>query len=220
VAELTTFGFAAEHGVVANGNFAGGGITLSLPADHGTVRIGATVASEQGAVMGLDGGTAFDFGSGSIIGAVNLGLEQQLAPGLSMFGRFEYGAATRQGIAGGLVADLSGLTFSGMEIGASFSDTIIDGDRLTLSVSQPLRIETGTLEMNRPVARLADGSIVNETSSADLNSSGRQLDLGLAYQANLPNSASVSLGIKHAVSAGHVAGKSGSGVMLGYRQGF
>lgn len=220
VAELTTFGFTAEHGAVENGNLAGGGITLSLPAGNGTVRIGATFASEQGALMGLDGGTAFDFGTGSTIGAVNLGLEQQVAPGLSLFSRFEYGAARRQGNAGGLVTDLSGLTFSGMEIGASFSDTIRDGDRLTLSVSQPLRIETGTLEMNRPVARLADGRIVNEASSADLNSSGRQLDLGLTYQASLPNSASFSFGLKHAVSAGHVAGQSGSGVMLGYRQGF
>ncbi|MGV8950580.1 MAG: S8 family peptidase [Cypionkella sp.] len=220
VAELTAYGFAAKHGAVDNGNLAGGGITLSLPAGNGTVRIGATLASEQGGVMGLDGGTAFDFGTGSTIGAVNLGLEQQLAPGLSLFGRLEYGAAARKGGAGGLVANLSDLTFSGMEIGATLADTIATGDRLTLSVSQPLRIETGTLELNRPVARLADGSIVNESSSADLNSSGRQFDLGLAYQASLPNSASINIGLKHAVSAGHVSGQSGAGAMLGYQQQF
>jgi len=220
VAELTAYGFAAKHGAVDNGNLAGGGITLSLPAGNGTVRIGATLASEQGGVMGLDGGTAFDFGTGSTIGAVNLGLEQQLAPGLSLFGRLEYGVAARKGGAGGLVANLSDLTFSGMEIGASLADTIATGDRLTLSVSQPLRIETGTLELNRPVARLADGSIVNEASSADLNSSGRQFDLGLAYQASLPNSASINIGLKHAVSAGHVSGQSGAGAMLGYQQQF
>ena len=220
VAELTAYGFAAKHGAVATGNLAGGGITLSLPTGNGTVRFGATLASEQGGVMGLDGGTAFDFGERSTIGAVNLGLEQPLAPGLSLFGRLEYGAAARQGGAGGLVANLSDLTFSGMEIGASLADTIAAGDRLTLSVSQPLRIETGTLELNRPVARLADGSIVNESSSADLNSSGRQFDLGLAYQASLPNSASINISLKHAVSAGHVSGQSGAGAMLGYQQRF
>ncbi|MCP8884997.1 S8 family serine peptidase [Devosia sp. XJ19-1] len=220
VAELTTFGFAAEHGAVDNGHLAGGGVALTLPAGNGNVRFGATLASEQGGVMGLDGGTAFDFGGGSTIGAVNLGLEQNLAPGLSLFGQIEYGAAARQGSTSGLVADISGLTFSGMEIGASFADTLVAGDRLSLFVSQPLRIETGTVELNRPVARLQDGSLVNETSSADLNSTGRQIDLGLAYQASLPNAASLSLGVKHAVSAGHVAGQSGTGVMLGYRQGF
>ena len=218
--ELTTYGFAAEHGAVDNGALAGAGMTLSLPLGSGQVRLGATLAGEQGAVMGLDGGTAFDFGSGSAIGALNLGLEQPIAPGLSLFGRLEYGAVARQGGGKGLVSDLSGLTFSGMEIGASFANALAAGDRLTLSVSQPLRIETGIVEMTRPVARLADGSIVNQTSSAELASSGREIDLGLSYEASLPNQASFSLGIKHAISAGHVAGQSGSGLMFGYRQGF
>ena len=218
--ELTTYGFAAEHGAVDNGALAGAGMTLSLPFGNGQVRLGASLAGEQGAVMGLDGGTAFDFGSGSAIGALSLGVEQPVSPGLSLFGRLEYGAVARQGGGSGLVSNLSGLTFSGMEIGASFADALAAGDRLTLSVSQPLRIETGTVEMTRPVARMADGSIVNQTASAELASSGREIDLGLSYQARLPNQASFSLGLKHAISAGHIVGQSGSGLMLGYRQGF
>ncbi|MEQ8600196.1 MAG: S8 family peptidase [Devosia sp.] len=218
--ELTTYGFAAEHGAVDNGALAGAGMTLSLPFGSGQVRLGASLAGEHGAVMGLDGGAAFDFGSGSAIGALSLGVEQPVSPGLSLFGRLEYGAVARQGGGSGLVSNLSGLTFSGMEIGASFADALAAGDRLTLSVSQPLRIETGTVEMTRPVARMADGSIVNQTASAELASSGREIDLGLSYQARLPNQASFSLGLKHAISAGHIVGQSGSGLMLGYRQGF
>jgi subtilase-type serine protease len=220
VAELTAYGFAAEHGAVSNGGLAGAGVTLALPTGTGTMRLGATIAGEQGGVMGLDGGPAFDFGSGSTIGALNIGFEQPLAPSLALFGRLEYGAAARQGETSGLVSDLSGLTFSGMEIGASVTDALMSGDRLTFSLSQPLRIETGTVELYRPVARVADGSIVNEASSADLSSSGRQLDLGLAYEASLPNSAAFSFAVKHAINAGHVAGQSGTGVMIGYRQGF
>ena len=218
--ELSAYGFAAEHGAVENGALAGAGLTLSLPVGSGQVRFGATLAGEQGAVMGLDGGSAFDFGSGSAIGALSLGLEQPVTSTMSLFGRLEYGAAARQGGGEGLVSDLSGLTFTGVEIGASLSDALMAGDRLTLAVSQPLRIETGTVELTRPVARVADGSIVNQTSSAELASSGRQIDLGLSYQASLPNEASLSLGFKHAFSAGHVAGQSGSGLMIGYRQGF
>ncbi|QYO77590.1 S8 family peptidase [Devosia salina] len=218
--ELTTYGFATEHGSVPEGNLAGAGMTLALPAGDGRLRFGATLASEQGGILGLDGGTAFDFGSGSTIGAVNLGFEHPIAPSLSLFGRLEYGVAARQGSTGGLVTNLSELTFSGMEIGASFSDAITAGDRLTLSVSQPLRIESGTLELNRPVARVASGGIVNETATADLNASGRELDLSLSYQATLPNEAALSIGFKHALSAGHIAGQSGTGIMIGYRQGF
>lgn len=146
--------------------------------------------------------------------------EQALTPGLSLFGQFEYGSVMRQGEADGLVSDLSGLSFSGIEIGASLADTLSAGDRLTFSMSQPLRIETGTITVERPVARRADGSILNESSSDALSPSGRQVDLGLSYEARLPNAASFRLGLKRAVDAGHVTGQSSSGFMMGYQQRF
>ncbi len=220
VAELTAYGFAAEHRAVENGSLTGAGMSLSLPLASGSVYVGARLANERGGVMGLRGGSAFDVGSGSTVGAVNMGFEQELGNGLGFFGGLELGAASRHGGADGLISDLSNLTFSGMEFGASLSNALFAGDRLTLLLSQPLRIETGTLELTRPVGRAADGSILIETSTADLKSSGRQLDLGLNYQAPLGDAASVGVALKHSVNAGHVAGQSGSGVLLGFQQRF
>ncbi len=63
--------------------------------------------------MGLNGGSAFNFGEGSAIGAVSLAVEQKLAPSLGLYGRVEYGAAARQaGTTAGMVTDVRGLTFS------------------------------------------------------------------------------------------------------------
>lgn len=221
VAELTTYGFAGGHANLNSGTLAGGGVTLSLPVGSGAVRFGGSLAQEEGGVMGLNGGSAFNFGEGSTIGAVSLALEQQLAPRLGVYGRIEYGAAARQaGSTMGMVTDLSGLTFSGLEVGAVFSGLTPGDDTLRVSLSQPLRIETGTIEMATPVGRRADGTILTQNNSVDLQSSGRQLDLGLNYAARLDNSAALDLGVKYAIDAGHVAGRQGFGMAVGYRQGF
>lgn len=221
VAELTAYGFAGGHANLNSGTLAGGGVTLTLPMGSGAVRFGGSLAQEEGGVMGLNGGSAFNFGEGSAIGAVSLAVEQKLAPSLGLYGRVEYGAAARQaGTTAGMVTDVRGLTFSGVEVGAVFSGIAQDDDRLSLSMSQPLRIETGTIDMATPVGRRADGTILTRDSSVGLQSSGRQLDLGVNYAAQLDNRAALDLGVKYALDAGHVAGRNGWGMAVGYRQNF
>ncbi len=107
-----------------------------------------------------------------------------------------------------------------MEVGAVFSGIAQDDDRLSVSMSQPLRIETGTIDMATPVGRRADGTILTRDSSVGLQSSGRQLDLGVNYAAQLDNRAALDLGVKYALDAGHVAGRNGWGMAVGYRQNF
>lgn len=220
VADLTAYGFAADHAGLPNGNMAGAGVTLSLPVGNGSFRLGGMLANESGGVLGLNGGSAFNFGDGSTIGSINIGMEQYIAPSLGLYGRLEYGAAMRHGGGTGFVTNLSNLTFSGMEVGAVFNNVLSGDDRLTLSLSQPLRVETGTIALTTPVGRNADGSIVSRSSSSELASSGRQFDIGLNYEARLDNAAAFNMGLKYALDAGHVAGRTGMGVAVGYRQGF
>nr|WP_248306309.1 S8 family peptidase [Devosia oryzisoli] len=218
-ADLTAYGFAAGHGTLADGSVAGAGVTFSFPVGAGNVRIGGLLADEQGGILGLHGNSAFNFGDASTIGAFNLGVEQAVAPSLSLFGRIEYGAAARRG-GGGFVTDLANLSFFGFEVGAALRDVMQKEDRLTLSLSQPLRVETGTVELTTPVGRQTDGTILSRTTQSQLASSGRQLDLGFHYETHLDNRAALNVGMKYAANAGHVAGASGVGLSMGYRQNF
>lgn len=220
-AAFTAYGFASEHGTVEAGNLTGGGVTLTIPAGLGTASIGAGIAAEQGGVMGLAGNAAFDFGSSSTLTTVNLGLEQQLAPSLGIFGRLEYGAASAAApTTRSLVSSVEGIRFSGIEIGAVLSNVVTGNDRVTVSVAQPMRIESGSMAFELPVARTADGAILRETAEAELQSSGREVDLGVDYAVTLDNGAALNLGVQYAVDAGHIAGASAFGAAVGFKQGF
>jgi subtilase-type serine protease len=220
-AAFSAYGFAGGHGMVESGNFAGGGVTLTMPAGLGTASVGVGLAAEQGGVMGLAGNSAFDFGDASTLATVNLGIEQQLAPSLGVFGRLEYGAAsTSTPATRSLVASVDGIRFSGIEIGAVLSNVVTGNDRLTVSIAQPMRIESGNMAFELPVARTASGAIVRETAEVELQSSGREVDLGLDYAVTLDNGASLNLGMQYAIDAGHIAGASAFGAAVGFRQGF
>ena len=54
--------------------------------------------------------------------------------------------------------------------------------RLWLMVSQPLRNESGGLQLDYPVGRTRSGSVLRETAWLDAEPSGRQVDLMLGYE--------------------------------------
>lgn len=217
---MTAYGFAGEHGA-ASGAVSGGGLSLAVPAGAGSITFGFGQLAEQGGVLGLVSSEAFDLGSGSALTTVNLGVEQQVTAGLKAFGRFEYGAASPAGAtSGSLVASASDIRFAGVQLGAVATGMVTDNDSLTFSVAQPMRIESGTVQMAMPIGRTADGTVVQREMEAGLAPSGRELDLGLSYAVTLPNEAGLKLGIEYALDAGHVRGASAFAVAASFGQSF
>ena len=68
-----------------------------------------------------------------------------------------------------------------------------EGDRLTVTLSQPLRVESGTAAIDRPLGRTFEGQILRERAQVDLAPTGRELDLELGYR--LPLSPTSELGV-------------------------
>ncbi len=58
-------------------------------------------------------------------------------------------------------------------------------DRVWLAVVQPLRNESGGLEMDYPVGRTRSGGVLRETAFLAAVPSGRQIDLALGYETRL-----------------------------------
>ena len=52
-----------------------------------------------------------------------------------------------------------------------------NGSTLSFSLSQPLRVESGSLDLSLPTGRTQDGVVLSQALSAPLAPSGRQLDL-------------------------------------------
>lgn len=59
------------------------------------------------------------------------------------------------------------------------------GDRLTVTVSQPLRVAHATADLTVPTALGPDGSIATRSERIDLRPSSLEVDLELAYDRSL-----------------------------------
>ncbi len=76
---------------------------------------------------------------------------------------------------GGIVSAVSPLTTSAAAV--SVSRPVAGGGTLRVSVSQPLRVESGRAVLSVPAGRTKAGEVVQHVFSADLTPSGRQVDV-------------------------------------------
>lgn len=215
---VTAVGIAG-HGDEGRNGIAGTGLNLAFEGGGSRISLGMSYFGEEGSVFGLGRNAAFGLGSGGTTSAAHLGINQAITTKLSLYGRLEYGVAMQSGTASGLVSNLSDMQFSGFELGARMDDVFSDNDSAGISISQPLRVESGTLGLNLPVSRSADGTIKHRQSTADLAPSGRELDLDFSYVMPV-NGGKLQLGLQYRFDAGHIQGASAVGSAVSFQQAF
>ncbi|MCD7060018.1 S8 family peptidase [Pelagibacterium xiamenense] len=218
-ADFEHYGFIGTHDNAENAALAGVGGAVAFDFDALELTIGAAQMSERGGYLGMTASEAFTDTQETAISALSLAASTGLTENFTLFGGIEYGVAS--GTEGsGYVSDLASATFSGFQVGAQASNLWLNADRLTLTASQPLRVETGTMSMEVPVGRTPGGEILYDTVTADLAPSGRQLDLGVSY-AFEPNPDGIfELGFVYSLDAGHIAGEEAAAIGATFKQAF
>jgi subtilase-type serine protease len=216
--EITAVGFAGQGAAGHTNTVAGGGLNLAL-GDESRMSIGMSYLGEQDSLLGLERSPVLGWGDGSSVGTIHVGLDHQLTAGLTLFGRYEYGAAGSTGHTAGMVTSMSNVHFSGFQIGARMDSVLSAQDSLGFSVAQPLRIERGTMDLNVPTGRTVDGQIQQRQLSADLEPNGRELDLGIDYQVPV-GTGQLQLGLQYRLDAGHARGNSAMGIAMNFGQWF
>ena len=81
---------------------------------------------------------------------------------------------------GGLITDVSALTTSAFALHAS--KPVAGDGTLRFSVSQPLRVEHGRASLAVPTGRTKAGAVVRNAVWADLEPSGRQIDIAAHWR--------------------------------------
>ena len=119
---------------------------------------------------------------------------------------------------GGIIAGLSEVTTSAISFRAD--RRLTNGDEITLSLSQPPRIEHGVARLTVPVSRTKDGMVLHETISADLSPSGRQIDLAARWRRNHVLGGDLLAEAVFSHNPGHVDGKPEFGLLAGWRVAF
>lgn len=173
--------------------------------DGGRVGIQFGQLTERGSALDSSGGSAFAFDApvttrfGGVFAALDLKL-------VELFGSWQYGTTADTQLGNGLIRRLSGVRSDAWTVGFARNDVISSQDRISISLSQPLRVSAGRAAINAPTGTTADGTVLRESGTASLTPSGREIDVELAYRILLSGKDELSTGALVQTSPGHVEG--------------
>ncbi len=99
-----------------------------------------------------------------------------------LFGAYARGRSSLSSGDGGMIGDWSTAATESFGLGLLVGDLAEDGDRLSLMVGQPMRVEEASADLSVPVGRTEDGQVLSETQRVDLAPAGREIALEATYQ--------------------------------------
>jgi hypothetical protein len=158
---------------------------------------------EQGRMLDASGGGALGLPDSSSTTFLGLAGRAELGARLELFGQANLGLTRSQGPAQGLLQDVSALPSSSFGLGVGRRDLAATGDRLSVALAQPLRVEAGDAVLDRPLGRTFEGQIVRRRERVGLSPAGRELDLELAYGVPLAAAGEVSVNWLTRLQPGH-----------------
>ena len=121
-------------------------------------------------------------------------------------------------VGSGLIDGVSWLTTSAMSLRVNRHLTA--HDEVTVSVSQPPRIENGSAQFSLPVGRTRDGVILRESFSAGLVPSARQIDVAARWRRTSVFGGALQAEAAASHNPGHVAAKPMFSLLAGWRAEF
>ena len=208
----TPTGYPAGH---ADKPHTSGGVVAWQPSGA-PIGLRAGWMTEQGSVLGASGRGAF----GSLTGQTGfVGLHTGWKTDTwSVHASAEFGtiASTPEK---SLIKDISGVITS--TFGLSATRSFGAGRALQVSLSQPLRVESGRASFVVPVARTKSGSVVRRSFTSGLSPSGRQIDFSLSWHHRVSESSRVHLSGILTHNPGHRASaKPEAALLLGWKHSF
>jgi len=120
---------------------------------------------------------------------------------------------------GGLLSGVTPLTTSAFALRAE--RPLAEGAALSLSLAQPLRVESGRATLSVPVGRTPGGRVLRRSLTAQLEPSGRQIDLAVKWRRRFAAGGELRLGSVWSLQPGHDASEDPElSVFAGWRGSF
>jgi subtilisin family serine protease len=180
-------------------------------ADFGNAGTGVTFTAggliEQERVLGLQGTGAFALGEGTTTWFGGVAGRWQVAANTQLLASWYGGVTEASTNSNSLVQGADRIASMAWRVGLTQHDVLQADDRLRVNIAQPLRAESGALQVNLPQYRLRDGSIISQTASYGLAPTGREIDLEAGYSFTVAETAKLDFATLYRRDAGHVAGK-------------
>ncbi len=212
--ELSILGLNAATGLSARAGSEpaiGAAIGQRLEAAGGELFIGLNVARDDGTVLPRMRGVsntlaAFEADYTRAIGSAGF-LKFGGTFGLSPSG------------SGGQLLKNSDVRFNAFRAKIGHSGVVRKGDRLSLGISMPVAVTSGSAQIALPVAR-GVGGISYRDVRVDYAPREREIDMSITYGTPLGRSSEMFVGAMYAFNHGHIGGQKDTAAILGFRRAF
>ena len=144
------------------------------------------VMKENDASLGLSGSGAFNGSNNQLTSFVGLSNSLDLAGGI-MFGSLYWGKSNNMSNELGMLRAVTRLHSSAFGIGFMKSSIVSNSDKLILTVDQPIRIESGKLQLNVPTYRTKEKNVLFNQMNFNLDPSGREIHTKAQYLSSYKN---------------------------------
>ena len=198
------------------GDRSGYAVELAWKQDGVKLGFQAGQVNEKGSTLNSSSDGALAFGSDSRTSFVGINAAVPLMQGLALGATYQMGFTQIASSEGSLIGDFQGVRSDKFAVALMADDVAAKGDRLTLSVSQPVRVASGSAALTVPVGVTQDGGIINASQRVNLTPSGRQLDIGAGYAFALEGEQSLGITTVGTLNPGQDA-KAGPALAVGVR---
>lgn len=183
------------------------GISANFPGT--TLRFG--LVHEPDTNQGASQGGAFGLGAGSSMVFMSRRYAHDAGP-LRFEGTWTVAAGDTDHAKGAMLQTTPAL-YTAAEAGLAYG---VEEAVTRLSLSQPLRAETGAGTVTYPVGRNRDGEWLYTSRNFALSPDAREVRLSLRHDRDV-GVGRIAVEVAHAVNAGHVRGRERTSIGLGYR---
>jgi len=166
---------------------------------------GAGVLFEDKRSLGTVCSGALDRGESTTTPFFGIEAAYEVWPGTTLLAGAHVGLSMTEAVESSLVQDVSDTISNSFSLGIRQEDIFQDGDSLTLSVHQPLRVTMGNANLRLPTSQTLSGNGMYDSVQAGLAPSGREVDLELTYGIQPAEDMSIQAGMLLRTEPGHVA---------------
>jgi hypothetical protein len=165
------------------------------------LQVGSTLEGKR--LLGSEGNAAFELPSTSTTHFVGLAGSLYLSDRLDLFGQGSVGFTDPAESEEALIEEASALRSSSFGFGITHREVLAADDRLTVALSQPLRVDAGTAGFDRAVGWSLDGRLLRQRERISLEPEGRETDIEIGYLLPLGRNANMSLNWLSQLEPGH-----------------
>ena len=156
---------------------------IELQTNPGTPSIQFGLMKENDSQMGLSGSGALNGQGNQLTNFLGISNSMDILGG-KFFGSFYWGLTADSEKEMGMISSINNIRTSSFGLGYLTSSVIQKNDLITLTIDQPIRVESGTLNLDVPVYRTKQKNVLFDSLDINLQPSGREINTKIEYSSS------------------------------------